>query len=35
VFRALSGEKHLLPEILRADALPTELKELAGRRVRA
>ncbi|KWX20926.1 molybdenum cofactor biosysynthesis protein [Mycolicibacterium wolinskyi] len=33
VFRALTLESHLLPEILRADALPDELKELAGRRV--
>lgn len=32
VFRALTLEPQLLHEILRADALPTELKELAHRR---
>ncbi|OBC13743.1 molybdenum cofactor biosysynthesis protein [Mycobacterium sp. 852013-50091_SCH5140682] len=32
VFRALTLEPQLLQEILRADALPTELKELAYRR---
>lgn len=32
VFRALTGESELLPEILRADALAIELKELARRR---
>ncbi|ORA24376.1 MOSC domain-containing protein [Mycobacterium aquaticum] len=32
VFRALTLEPQLLHEILRADALPTELKELAYRR---
>lgn len=33
VFRALTLESHLLPELLRADALPDEIKEIAGRRV--
>lgn len=32
VFRALTLEPHLLPEILRADALPDPLRELAERR---
>lgn len=35
VFRALTGESELLPEILRAEALAAELKELASRRVGA
>lgn len=32
VFRALTLESNLLPDILRADALPDVLKELAQRR---
>jgi MOSC domain-containing protein YiiM len=35
VFRALTLEPQLLHQILRADALPTELKELAARRSRS
>lgn len=35
VFRALTLEPGLLPQILQADALPTELKERASRRTRA
>ncbi|RFS86309.1 MOSC domain-containing protein [Actinomadura spongiicola] len=32
-FRALTGEPDLLPRLLRADALPQELKDLARRRI--
>ncbi|MGV0742974.1 MOSC domain-containing protein [Mycolicibacterium sp. XJ870] len=35
VFRAMTLEAHLLPEILRADALPDDLKKLASRRTGA
>lgn len=33
VFRAMTLESDLLPQILRAQALPEEIRELAGRRV--